>query len=47
LLGAPLFGGVVAATSWSAFAPLLLLATSTLSLGLVLAAAASAAPVPG
>jgi predicted MFS family arabinose efflux permease len=46
LLGAPLFGGVVAATSWSAFAPLLL-ATSSLSLALVLAATARRHRVPG
>jgi predicted MFS family arabinose efflux permease len=39
LLGAPLFGAVVAAADWSAFAPLLLLVT-LLTLGLLLVASA-------
>lgn len=39
LLGAPLFGGVVAALDWSAVAPLMLLVT-LLSLGLLLTASA-------
>jgi hypothetical protein len=46
LLGAPLFGGVVAAVDWSAFAPLLLLVT-LLTLGLLLVASARRVEVPG
>lgn len=45
LLGAPLFGGVVAATDWSAVAPLVG-ATTLLSLGLLLAASSRRGRVP-
>jgi predicted MFS family arabinose efflux permease len=44
LLGAPLFGSVVAATSWSAVAPLVG-ATTLISLGLLLAASTREPPV--
>jgi predicted MFS family arabinose efflux permease len=45
LLGAPLFGGVVDAVDWSAFAPLVLLVT-LLTLGMLLAASARRSRVP-
>jgi MFS family permease len=45
LLGAPLFGAVVAAADWSAFAPLLLL-VALLTLGLLLTAGARRSRVP-
>lgn len=45
LLGAPLFGGVVAAVDWSAFAPLVLLVT-LLTLGLLLVASPRRSRVP-